>query len=204
MNLKRTSVCLGMVAGSLLTMASAPAEAATLFDNSGIQFDKNTLMDFDFLGSQGKFKSTFGVYEVIDGVLGSFSALFSETQRSDNDSTNDWEGTCPTTVPNCKASFEFLAGKTYTFGLVSTDRDGTVYSTNALNTAFGGTQQAKFTGSSLSQGIAIAFDDRGNNNDMDFNDFRVNASVPEPATVLGLGLVGGAIAVSRRRKARNA
>lgn len=52
----------------------------------------------------------------------------------------------------------------------------------------------------------IAFEDQGINPDTDeyfhgdWNDFMVTATVPEPATLLGLGVVAGAMTLSRRRK----
>jgi hypothetical protein len=57
--------------------------------------------------------------------------------------------------------------------------------------------------SNLSDGpVLIAFEDSGRLGDHDFNDFLVEAkvSVPEPATLAGLGLVAGAMALSRRRQ----
>jgi hypothetical protein len=50
--------------------------------------------------------------------------------------------------------------------------------------------------------VLIAFEDSGRLGDHDFNDFLVQAkvSVPEPATLAGLGLVAGAMALSRRRQ----
>jgi hypothetical protein len=58
------------------------------------------------------------------------------------------------------------------------------------------------TSASLSSNpLLIAVED-GNNPDGDYNDFLVSAkvAVPEPATLMGLGLVAGAMALSRRRK----
>jgi len=107
---------------------------------------------------------------------------------------------------------------------------GTVYSTTALNP--GSTQQAVFgepnkllplvieppdkqkfaanpgdftSGSSLFDkgvGTAISFDDKGNGNDADFQDFTVTAyAVPEPMTMTGLALgLGGLVAARRRRR----
>jgi hypothetical protein len=54
--------------------------------------------------------------------------------------------------------------------------------------------------------ILVAFDDRGNGNDKDFNDFKFTAStkaVPEPTTLAGLSVVAGTLALSRRRRAAN-
>jgi hypothetical protein len=60
--------------------------------------------------------------------------------------------------------------------------------TNGLNSLFNG-------------GTAISFDDRGNSNDKDFQDFVVTAeAVPEPMTMTGLALgLGGLVAARRRR-----
>jgi len=54
-------------------------------------------------------------------------------------------------------------------------------------------------------GVAISFDDRGNVNDTDFQDFTVTASaVPEPMTMTGLALgLGGLVAARRRRRGSN-
>ncbi len=128
----------------------------------------------------------------------------------------------------CTSSFTFLANKTYTLGLDS-GWGGMVYSTTALNNfAPGGTQQAVFnsfgsqaqadgtpfvgangsqfqSADPLASFVRIGFDDRGNGNDTDFQDVTITAvatraAVPEPATLAGLALSGGALAFSRRRR----
>jgi hypothetical protein len=109
---------------------------------------------------------------------------------------------------------------------------GTVFSTSALNVNSGGSQQALFfnpngllpqivnaednasfagnpanftSGSTLfTGGTAISFDDRGNVNDTDFQDFTVTASaVPEPMTMTGLALGLGGLVAARRRRGSN-
>jgi hypothetical protein len=136
------------------------------------------------------------------------------------------------------ATFTFLANQVYTLGLSSVGLDGsnqgTVYSTTALNSS--GTQQAvfgtpngllplvidpadtktfaadptKFTsgGTLFKEGVAISFDDRGNGNDVDFQDFTLTAqaeAVPEPMTMTGLALgLGGLVAARRRRGSKTA
>jgi hypothetical protein len=50
------------------------------------------------------------------------------------------------------------------------------------------------------QGIDTRQDGSGDYFHGDWNDFIVTASVPEPATMLGLGVVAGAMTLSRRRK----
>jgi hypothetical protein len=52
-----------------------------------------------------------------------------------------------------------------------------------------------------SGGLALSFDDRGNANDADFQDFSVQAeAVPEPFTMGGMALAGAGISYARRRK----
>ncbi|MEM1168078.1 MAG: PEP-CTERM sorting domain-containing protein [Cyanobacteria bacterium P01_H01_bin.35] len=139
------------------------------------------------------------------------------------------------------AQFTFESGKEYTLGIVNYHfsqpnelapkwaSKGIKYSTSGLNE--GGTQQAVFgsTGGSELNGfdaseyqngdpfaglLDISFDDGGNNNDMDFQDFTLTAttnpeffgggllseSTPEPATLAGLGIVAGGMFLSRSRK----
>jgi hypothetical protein len=55
--------------------------------------------------------------------------------------------------------------------------------------------------------LKLSFEDSKDN---DFNDFQVKvkvdpgsiASTPEPASLIGIGMVGAALAVARRRQAR--
>jgi hypothetical protein len=199
------------------------AQAAT-FGNTGISFKNDTTVDFTFEVSHGKFRSDLGIQE--EGVTGSFAPLFSEVQSSDNPKRDidDWKGTCGTTVLNCNTSFKFEAGKTYT--LVLTRQGGAngvsasqVFSTSSLN---GGYNQAIFTGDLFKGGVRVAFEDIGGKldsdacansgstpkGDCDFNDFVFTAqaqtdtseSVPEPATLAGLGAVAAGFVASRRRR----
>ncbi|HEY9811358.1 MAG TPA: PEP-CTERM sorting domain-containing protein [Halomicronema sp.] len=230
------------VAAATLLSISAPAQAAT-FGTSGIQFDSNTTVNFNFIRSQGAFQSSLGVYEVLTQgsrtVTSLVSTLFSEAKGSDFQGAagraSEFAGTLAGgTVTNATASFQFLAGKVYTLGLVS-KFDGninqlthnrivnTVYSTSSLNTRWNGSQQAVFgtnlglnntstaayanAGAAVSAnpfvqgGIRIAFDDRGNGNDADFQDFQVNAeAVPEPTTMAGMALGAAGLGWARRRR----
>lgn len=140
-----------------------------------------------------------------------------------------------TVLGSGRVAYTFLANKIYTLGLISIGGPASggggsqVYSTSALNS--GGTQQAVFGGQSLftdlnleatktfqaagqftnalnplsNGGAVISFDDRGNANDKDFQDFTVTAeAVPEPMTMTGLALgLGGLVAARRRRRGSN-
>ena len=211
-------------------VSAAPAQAFS-FNNSGISFNEDTTVNFDFLESHGWFESNFGV---IDST-GKQTVLFAETKRSDG-SGPDNQGTVGNTVLNASAKFKFEAGKQYAFFLDSgTDvwRDYDFYSTDSKKASFlGFANQFKFlqgtsvlsdlnykyystsVNSALGQTagiqnanpfagpVLIAVEDSGVNGHRDFNDFMVTAqvAVPEPATLAGLGLVAGAMAMSRRRK----
>jgi hypothetical protein len=137
---------------------------------------------------------------------------------------------------SAKPVFTFLANQVYTLGLSSLYKGkiaGTVYSTSGLNVKSSNSQQAVFgaasplwsalgkettnvfqaagsftngTASLSNGGTLISFDDRGNNNDADFQDFTVSAeAVPEPITMTGLALgLGGLVAARRRRASKTA
>lgn len=190
-----------LIAGTVTV--AAPAQAAT-FDTTGIEFDQNTTVDFTFVKSQGKNQSTLSIVDE-SAPSTPIATLFAENAPGYDpgaSEANDWQGTPGVTVLNPTNSFTFLAGQVYSLALSSLlgGKDaGTVYSTTSLNSS--GEYQAIFTPTTT--GTQIRFDDRGNNNDRDFNDFTITASTkatPEPAALAGLGLVAGGLLVSSRRR----
>lgn len=229
MNTKLLSALTATAAATTLFYAAAPAQAAS-FGTSGIRFNQDTPVDFTFGETHGMYKSSLGIYKVNNSIPSLVQTLFTEIKPSDNGSANEWKGTLGNTVLGTgKVAFTFLANQIYTLGLNS-GPNGTVYSTTALNS--GGTQQAVFGGLSLftalnqettdtfqaagqytngggslfNGGTLISFDDRGNGNDADFQDFTVTAeAVPEPMTMTGLALgLGGLVAARRRRGSKTA
>lgn len=71
------------------------------------------------------------------------------------------------------------------------------------NTTGGQVDQVLFSGDLFNSGVLMRWEDNGAGGHIDYNDFSVTAKarpIPEPATLVGLGLVGGAMAVTRRRK----
>ncbi|MCP2731480.1 PEP-CTERM sorting domain-containing protein [Limnofasciculus baicalensis] len=209
MNFTKTATVLGLIAGSAMALGAMPAQALEgLFGNDGIFFEEDTLVDFWFLESNGKFKSTLSVYNAdTNTTVNPF--LFQEAAPGyDVPKTGDFHGTCPQTVTSpageCHTWFTFKGGVNYSL-LLNSGGNNQVYSTNALNLNSQNPlmQQAEFTamGNHIYQ---IAWDDTGNNNDGDMNDFFVKAeikkAVPEPAALAGLGLVAGTMTLVRRRK----
>ena len=229
MNTKFLSALTATAAATALFGATAPAQAAS-FGTGGISFANNQEIIFTFKQTNGRNQSSLGIYEVNNSIPSLVKTLFSETKRSDNGAANEYRGTLGNTVlgPG-KVSFTFLANTIYTLGLDSLGYfKNVVYSTSALNS--GGTQQAVFGGVSLGNdlvlektdtfqaagqfqnglgslfngGALISFDDRGNANDKDFQDFTVTAEpVPEPMTMTGLALGLGGLVAARRRRGSN-
>ncbi len=234
MNTKILSALTATAAITAMLGAAAPAHAFS-FGTTGITFAKNQEVEFKFKESHGAFISSLGIYEVNNSVASLAKTLFAETKSSDKGGANEWKGTLGNTVKGSgSVVFNFLANQVYTLGLSSLHNGnsaGTVYSTSSLN---GGSQQAVFGGSQLwnslnqettnrfraagsftngvsslfnkGQGTLISFDDRGNRNDADFQDFTVTAeAVPEPITMTGLALgLGGLVAARRRRASKTA
>lgn len=227
MYLKTTSTCLGLAVGSAFALSTMPAEAATVeFGNNGILFDTDTTIDFDFIESQGLFQSTLSIVEAANPTNPIYT-LFKENAPFDS-TRPDFIGTCPKSVTSppgeCTNWFTFKANVEYSLALFSgknkpAGTNGFVYSTDALNNpvrqqafVFDGVVLPEYTGPgdifadpALGK-VTITFDDKGNANDEDFQDFIITAmttkeSIPEPATLAGLGLVAGSLTLIRRRRA---
>ncbi|AFY82286.1 PEP-CTERM sorting domain-containing protein [Oscillatoria acuminata] len=238
MNFQRNILSVA-AATTFFSLASvAPADAFT-FGNSGILFDTDTTIDFNFVQSHGWWFGDFGVKDLSTGLE---TLLISETLNANFGSglENDSKGTAGTglAVENAFSSFTFKADTEYSLVLNSYhvtqsrtrgDLANTVYSTSALNNPFNDPRWNKqvtigdnnydplfndrtvkasdrvlFEGD-LFSGLKLFFEDNGLFGDHDYDDFIVSAklaqvSVPEPASLLGLGLVAGAMAFSRRRK----
>lgn len=185
---------------------SSPAHAIG-FGNSGISFDKDTQVEFNFLESHGAYVSSLGIYEVAGSTTNLVKALFSEKFPGYDTTSGDFTGTFGNTVTSStginSVVYTFKAGVNYALGLSSVfggASQGTVFSSDALNNPVA--QQAIFSGD-LSSSSKVWFDDRGNNNDKDFNDFGVSAkAVPEPLTMSGIALAGAGMAYARRRRAQ--
>ena len=97
MNTKLLSALTATAAATALFGAGAPAQAFS-FGTTGIQFDKDTSVKFNFKESHGMYQSSLGIYNVKDSAVSLVKTLFSETKSSDNDWENEWKGTLGNTV----------------------------------------------------------------------------------------------------------
>ncbi|MDY6802757.1 MAG: PEP-CTERM sorting domain-containing protein [Cyanobacteriota bacterium] len=139
-------------------------------------------------------------------------------------------GTCDNTILGCETTFTFEADKEYTLGLINygrwqdstnpavTPRYDSVYSTTSLNTngqqavfdSWGGTElggdfdASQFTTANIFDGWKnFSFDDGGNADDKDYQDFQLKAravKTPEPTVLLGLAVVAGGMFLTRCNK----
>lgn len=190
-------LALGAIASSFLGFLTNPAQAQESFSTAGVQFNANTIIEFEFLESHGAYQSTFGVVNLDSGEK---TPLLIETKPSDDPqpilrpstyqsdigaSDRDFLGTPGNTVPNPIAEFEFKANTRYAFYLESNYDGrpaGIVYSTELQQQ--NGTQLVQFDGGIEglgNQGTTIIWDDTGsvlvrpNVADRDFDDFVVRA-----------------------------
>jgi hypothetical protein len=227
----------------LFATATAAATATALFGfaggaqafsfgTNGMSFGKDTGIEFEFIQSNGWFKSSVAVYEVVDGEAVLVADLFREVKNSDNGSANGFLATIEGgAVEAVNTTVTFLANKVYTLGLTNLNPDngkstGTVYTMNSLNV--GGGQRASFgatysdalngnDGAALAgvgdyqssdnpfQAVTIGFEDNyWNPGDGDYNDFIITAKAPEPITIGGLALGGAGLFAARRRRQRKA
>ena len=158
------------VFGSLVQSASA----AEQFTNQTVQFDRDTIIEFQFLGSNNAAQSTFGVLNLATGEK---VPLISEARAQDRPGKNS-VGTAGKAVRKPFAEYTFKSGTPYTLYLESTAKGKgttTVYSAPDRN---GGAQLAKFDNESTAlgtQGVKIGWNDGLAGKGSDFNQFLVIA-----------------------------
>lgn len=193
--IKRIAIA-SVAAIGLLNIFPFLAKAQEIFDNNGIRFEVDTIVEFEFLESNGAYQSTFGV---INLVTGEKTPLLVEVKPSDISQTvrrrsdyqddagdleqDDFKGTPGNTVPQSLVAFEFQANTPYALYLESSFNGrqvGILYSIDQQNP--GRNQQAQFQGNLLDLGeggVILRWDDTGsalvrsNEQDIDFDDFIV-------------------------------
>lgn len=214
---------------SLLSAGPAQAFSFS-FNNSGIRFSQDTKVTFNFLESHNGFRSDFGFREVGStdetkvfeevrnsdyggwkdswGTCG-ITVLEPCTKDFILKANTDYELFLTSNNQYNELVRDLSSGDQVKFfqgTSVLSDLSYTEYETSpdSLLSTTAGIQDANpFDGE-----VLIAFDDTfigTAGGHIDYNDFLVTATaetvaVPEPATLAGLGLVLGAMALSRRRK----
>jgi hypothetical protein len=193
----RLAAIASIYAGGLVPAFSMSVQAAETFGNTGVQFDTDTIVEFEFVESHGAYQSTFGVINLDTREK---TPLLVEVKPSDNPQDvlrpssvetrgvageRDFLGTPGNTVPQPLAEFKFKANTKYAFYLESTYNGrpvGIIYSTDVLNS--NGKPLPRIQGdlSALGNGgTVIGWDDTGsvlvrvNQEDRDYNDFIVRA-----------------------------
>ena len=188
MGLVTTTAALGLL--------STAASAQETFDNRGIRLAVDTVVEFEFLESNGSYQSTFGIVNLQTGEK---FPIYSEVKGSDAPQTvnqpsdfqddtgiqnrDDFQGTPGVTVPQPLEEFRFAANTDYSFYLESSFNGrpaGVLYSTSSQNT--GNRQYARFEGpieDVIGGGLLLRWEDSGSllvgdaNTDYDYDDFIV-------------------------------
>jgi len=177
-------------------LSAAPAHAQEKFDGNGIQFDVDTVVEFEFLESHGAYQSTFGIVNLQTGEK---TPLIQEIKASDTPQNvevpsdyqddigraSDFLGSVGNTVTQPLAEFDFKANTPYAFYLESFlngKSEQIFYSVDSRNP--NNTQRIKFD-SAIDRlgngGIMLNWDDTGSllvttpEEDRDFDDFLVRA-----------------------------
>jgi hypothetical protein len=164
----------GLVAGSVAALAPS-AQAQDQFGNEGILFEVPTIVEFQFVGSNGAYLSTFGVENLETGER---TPLIQETPSPDPNNPS-------AIVYETFAEFEFQENIPYAFYLESSYNGqpaGIVYSSNRLNP---NNEQLAELGDGIdglaNGGTTLRWDDTASalvsqpQQDRDFNDFVVQA-----------------------------
>jgi hypothetical protein len=164
----------GAIATAVVGTLVPSASAAEQFNNQSVQFDRDTIIEFQFLGSNNSAQSTFGVLNLATGEK---TPLISETRAQDKPGKN-YTGSAGKTVRKPFAEYTFKSGTPYSLYLESTVKgkgSTTVYSAPDKN---GGSQLAKFDNDATSlgtQGVKIGWNDGISGKGSDFNQFLVIA-----------------------------
>lgn len=126
---KKTSFKVASLATTILLSICTPVRAF-MFGTSGIQFDRDTNINFTFQTSHGGYKSSLWVAQADSENTGysNIARLFYEIQPSDNGRANEWKGSFGTAVTSENGSitetFTFLKDQIYALLLWSDTGNG--------------------------------------------------------------------------------
>ncbi|UNU25656.1 PEP-CTERM sorting domain-containing protein [Microcoleus vaginatus] len=115
---KKTSFTVASLATTMLLSICTPVRAF-MFGTRGIQFDRDTTINFTFEESHGGYQSSLWVAQADSANTGysNIARLFYETKPSDNGSADDWQGSFGNAVTSENGSitqtFTFLQDQIY-------------------------------------------------------------------------------------------
>lgn len=184
------------ISAAVLALIPRPALAQELFSNQGIRLAVDTVVEFEFLESNGSYRSVFGIMNLQTGEK---FPLYSEVKEADSPQPvnrpssyqddvgaqhrSDFYGSPGVTVPQPLREFRFAANTDYSFYLDSSFNGqpaGTLYSTSNQNPDR--LDYARFEDpldALISGGLLLRWEDTGsvlvgsNNTDYDYDDFVV-------------------------------
>ncbi len=164
----------GAVAATAFAGFAQAASAAEQFNNQTILFDRDTIIEFEFQGSNNAAQSTFGVVNLATGEK---TPLISEVRAQDKPGRVR-VGTIGKAVKKPYAEYTFKSGTPYSLYLESSVKGQppvTVYSTLEKN---GGSRVAAFDNEATAlgtQGVRIGWNDGVSPANSSFNQFVVIA-----------------------------
>ena len=138
---KKTSFKVASLATTILLSICTPVRAF-MFGTSGIQFDRDTNINFTFQTSHGGYQSSLWVAQADPENNGysNIARLFYESQPSDNGNANEWKGSFGTAVTSENGSitqtFTFLKDQIYALLLWSDSRTGQQWGQYASSSTF--------------------------------------------------------------------
>jgi hypothetical protein len=172
--LQKFSIGCSAIAAAAFGGFVQPVSAAEQFNTQGVQFDRDTIVEFEFLKSNNQAQSTFGVVNLATGER---TPLIAETRATDKPKGKNYTGTPGKAVRKPYAEFTFQSNTAYGFYLESKMKGKApvvVYSTPDKN---GGAQAVNFDNDATalgSQGIKMAWND-GVSSNSGFDAFTVIA-----------------------------
>jgi hypothetical protein len=140
---KKTSFTVASLATTILLSICTPARAF-MFGTSGIQFDRDTSINFTFDQSHGSYQSSLWVAQYqLDNTgpsYGNITRLFYEIKPSDNGSADQWKGSFGNAVTSSNGSatqsFTFLQDQIYALLLWSDSGSGKQFEQYASSSSF--------------------------------------------------------------------
>lgn len=138
---KKTSFTVATLATTLLLSICTPVQAF-MFGTKGIQFDRDTKINFRFHHSGSPYQSSLWVAQAQPENTGysNIARLFHETKPSDNGSADNWKGTFGNAVTSENGSitqtFTFLKDKTYALLLWSDTGSGNPFEEYVSSSTF--------------------------------------------------------------------